>query len=187
MEHSPCLFLLADVVLPLPLAETYTYRIPEWLGERVKVGCRLIVPFGTKKMYSAIVVRFHNDEPDMELKESIDLLDESPVLLPDQLWLWQWIADYYLCSMGEVYKAALPSGMKLESESVVVYNSDYDAQVPLTRTEQHVLDILEHLSEQKVFELQRAVGVKNILPTIKSLLDKGAVVMHEELKRNYRP
>ncbi|MBR4757607.1 MAG: primosomal protein N' [Bacteroidaceae bacterium] len=187
MEHSPRLFLLADVVLPLPLAETYTYRIPEWLGDKVKVGCRLIVPFGTKKMYSAIVVRLHNDEPDMELKEAIDLLDESPVLLADQLWLWQWIADYYLCSMGEVYKAALPSGMKLESESVVVYNSDYDAQVPLTRTEQHVLDILEHLSEQKVFELQRAVGVKNILPTIKSLLDKGAVVMHEELKRNYRP
>ena len=153
------------------------------------MGHRLVVPFGAKKIYSAIVVRVHNDVPstDYQLKEALDLLDEAPILLPEQLWLWRWIADYYLCPMGEVYKAALPSGLKLESESVVRFNPDYASDTELTKTEQHVLDVLEHLAEQKVMDLQKAAGVRNILPIIKSLLEKGAVVMHEELKRNYRP
>lgn len=186
--------LLADVILPLPLADTYTYRLPQRLSGRVSAGQRLIVPFGTKKIYSAIVIRVREDGgiPADEgwkgtLKEAIDLLDDSPVLLPSQLWLWQWIADYYVCSLGEVYKAALPSGMKLESESVVVYNPDYDAEVPLSPTEQQILTRLSRDREQKVMDLQKAVEVKNILPAIKSLLDKGALMMREELKRTYRP
>ena len=189
MERPLRLLLLADVVLPLPLAETYTYRLPESLRGRVEVGSRLIVPFRTTKVYSAVVVRVREDvsPENYQLKDAIDLLDDAPILLPDQLCLWQWIANYYICSMGEVYKAALPSGLKLESESVVVYNPDYDADTPLTRTEQHIVDLLEHLREQRIFELQKAVEVKNILPVIKSLLEKGAVVMREELKRTYRP
>ena len=214
MELPRRLLLLADVILPLPLAETYTYALPERLQGKVQVGSRLIVPFGAKKIYSAIVVRIYSGETigdkhqnedvssphsplstlhsplsslHPNIKEAIDLLDEAPILLPDQLWLWQWIADYYLCTVGEVYKAALPSGMKLESESMVVYNPDYDDDVPLSKTEQHILDILEHLHEQKISELQKAVDVKNILPVIKSLLDKGALTMHEELKRAYQP
>ncbi len=189
MELPVRVFLLADVILPLPLAETFTYRLPERLSDKVRPGCRLIVPFGAKKMYSAVVVRVHNDVPpaQYQLKEAVELLDESPVLLPDQLWLWRWIADYYLCTMGEVYKAALPSGMKLESESVVVFNPDYDVDTPLSKTEQQLLDLLEVLQEQKVLDLQKAVGGKNILPAVKSLLEKGAVVMREEMKRSYRP
>ena len=106
----------ADVVLPLPLAETYTYALPATFQEEVQVGCRLIVPFGVKKIYSAIVVAIHEVPPSsVRLKEAIELLDEHPVLLPKQLNLWRWIADYYLCTLGEVYKAAMPSGMKLES------------------------------------------------------------------------
>lgn len=185
---------LADVILPLPLADTYTYRIPERLHGRVATGQRLIVPFGAKKMYSAIVVRVYPEsqapgEPAWTgtLKEAVDLLDEAPVLLPDQLWLWQWIADYYLCTPGEVYKAALPGGMKLESESIVVFNPDYDGEDVLTPTERRVLDLLEVRREQKVAELQKEAGVRNVLPSVKSLLDKGAVLMREELKRTYRP
>lgn len=189
MELPGRIFLLADVILPLPLAETYTYILPERLRGKVSMGSRLIVPFGTKKIYSAIVVAVREDVPpaDFQLKEAVDLLDEAPILLPNQLWLWRWIADYYLCSVGEVYKAALPSGMKLESESVVVFNPNYDTDVPFSKNEQHILDLLEHLKEQKILDLQKSVGVKNILPLVKNLLDKGAVVMREELKRNYRP
>ena len=193
MDDTSGRILLADVILPLPLADTYTYRLPERLHNRVSVGSRLNVPFGSKKIYSAIVVAVRASAGEdwssssLHLKDAIDLLDEAPVLLPDQLWLWRWIADYYLCSPGEVYKAALPSGMKLESESVVVYNPDYDVDAPLSKTEQHVLDLLERLKEQKVMDLQKAVEVKNILPVIKSLLEKGAIVMREELKRTYRP
>lgn len=189
MECPHRLLLLADVVLPLPLADTYTYRLPERLKDHVQAGCRLIVPFGSKKIYSALVIQVREGEApvEYELKEAIDVLDEAPILLPQQLRLWQWIADYYLCTMGEVYKAALPSGLKLESESVVVFNPDYDDTFPLSKNEQHVLDLMEHLREQKVMDLQKVVGVKYILPIVKSLLDKGAITMHEELKRNYRP
>lgn len=198
MEHPNRLLFLADVVLPLPLADAYTYRLSEQLAERVKVGCRLIVPFGSKKIYSALVVKVYSVPAPTggtadggldvrTLKDAVDLLDESPILLPWQLDLWRWIADYYLCTLGEVYKAALPSGLKLESESVVVFNPDYDDVTPLTRNEQYVLDLMERLREQKVMDLQKVVDVKHVLPIVKSLLDKGAITMREELKRNYRP
>lgn len=189
MERPLRLFLLADVVIPLPLADTYTYRLPERLRDRVQAGCRLIVPFGPKKIYSALVTKVREGEVSGEhdLKEAIDVLDEAPILLPGQLEIWRWIADYYLCSLGEVYKAALPNGMKLESESVVIYNPDYDDATPLTKNEQHILDLMEHLREQKVLDLQKVMDVKHVLPIVKSLLDKGAITMREELKRNYRP
>lgn len=192
MERPLSLLLLADVVLPLPLADAYTYILPDHLRGRVGEGSRLIVPFGQKKIYSAIVLRVYevardDSEKSRKLKEAIDLLDPAPLLLPSQLRLWQWIADYYICSVGEVYKAALPSGLRLESESVVVFNPDYVADQTFTKNEQHVFDLMEHLREQKVLELQKATGVKNVLPIIKSLLDKGAVGMREELRRNYRP
>lgn len=223
MEHSCSGILLIDVVLPLPLAETYTYRLPESMHDRVRVGSRVIVPFGNKKIYSAIVVKgpYPQSPPEegtynggersdalpsgrewggWDLKEVLDVLDPVPILLPDQLWLWQWIADYYLCTLGEVYKAALPSGMKLESESVVEYNSDYDTDTPFTRNEQYLLDLMERLREQRVQDLQKAFDASqmvngksvngksvNVLSLVKSLLDKGALIMHEQLKQNYRP
>ena len=201
MECPGSLFLLVDVVLPLPLAETYTYRLPERLQDRVAVGSRLIVPFGSKKIYSAIVVKVYSSPvaPHALLKDAVDVLDEFPVLLPDQLWLWQWISDYYLCTLGEVYKAALPSGMKLESESIVEFNPDYDDATPLSPAEQYAFDLMERLRTQKILDLQKSIqdnfrpasGTKdprvNPLRVIKSLFDKGALMMHEQLQRNYRP
>ena len=231
MEHPLRLSLLADVVLPLPLAETYTYSLPESLQDRVRVGCRVIVPFGAKKIYSAIVVKVHGEsegwggkslpltgesegwggkslpltgESEGVFKSVLDVLDPAPVLLPEQLWLWHWIADYYLCTLGEVYRAALPSGLKLESESLVEYNPDYDSDVTFTRNEQYVLDLMERLREQRVQDLQKALDASqmvhatrealgsskkslNVLPVVKSLLEKGALMMHEQLRQNYRP
>lgn len=178
-----------DVIVPLPLAGTFTYALPEHLVNRVQTGCRIIVPLGAKKMYSAIVTRVHQETPadGIVVKEALELLDATPVLLPAQLKLWQWIADYYICNLGEVYKAALPSGMKLESESIVVYNPDFEADAPLGKTEQHIMDMLEQKPEQKVSDLQKNSLVKNILPAVKSLLEKGAVLVKEEVKRTYRP
>ncbi len=110
----------ADVILPLPLDVAYTYTLPAPIEEKVKVGCRLVVPFGTKKIYAAVVVALHDEKPEggFQLKEAIELLDESPIILPQQLKLWRWIADYYLCSLGEVCKAALPGRMKMEVDSL---------------------------------------------------------------------
>lgn len=179
----------ADVVLPLPLAGTFTYALPAAIQPDVRVGCRLIVPFGAKKMYSAVVVSLRDEVPEagFQLKEALELMDTEPVLLPQQLHLWQWMASYYLCTPGEVYKAALPSGMKLESESVVVYNPDYDTAQPLTPNERLVLDSLERKTEQKLMDLQKATALPNVLPVVKHLLEKGAVVMKEEVRRTYRP
>lgn len=179
--------MYADVVLPLPLDGVYTYNIPADLETNVQVGCRVLVPFGTRKVYTAIVMRLHNVKPDYATKDILELLDQTPILLPDQLKLWQWIADYYLCSIGEVYKAALPSGLKLESESVVESNMDFEADHPLKPSEQLVMDALSDGNGKKIGELQRSTDLQNVLPVVRRLLDMGAVVIKEEVRRLYKP
>ena len=105
----------ADVILPLPLDGTFTYNLPKSFSNLVQAGCRIIVPFGTTKFYSAIVVKLHDTIPSYTTKDATELLDSSPIVTDKQLKLWKWIADYYLCTVGDVYKAALPSGLNLES------------------------------------------------------------------------
>ena len=178
-----------DVLLPLPLANWYTYSLPESLEGQVQTGSRVIVPFGRKKFYTALVANVHYCPPEgYEIKEVTEVLDTRPVLLPQQFRLWKWMASYYLCTMGDVYKAALPSGMKLESETIVTANPDYEATTPLTPREQQVLDLLTQDPEQCITQLEkRTDATRNILPVINSLLAKGAISVKEELKRNYKP
>lgn len=177
-----------DVILPLPLPKSFTYSLPDEYAEEVKIGCRVVVPFGRKKFYTAIVRNVHYCAPtEYEVKEISTLLDASPILLPNQFKFWEWIADYYLCAQGDVYKAALPSGLKLESETIVEYNPDFEADAPLPEREQRILDLLAIDSQQCVTKLEKESGVKNILTAIKSLLDKEAIFVKEELKRTYKP
>jgi len=176
-----------DVILPLPLATCYTYILPENIVQ-VQVGCRVIVPFGTKKYYTAIVIDNQAVEPtNYVVKEIFEVLDDKPVIYPIQLKFWQWIADYYLCNLGDVYKAALPSGMKLESETFVEYNLDFEAQSTLSVKEQRLLDLLSENSEQRISKLEKDSGIKNIMPLINSLLKKGALFVKEGLKNKYKP
>lgn len=183
--------LYADVVLPLPLAGTFTYHVPQALVSSVREGCRVIVPFGVRKFYAAVVVRVHGDEPpeDIVIKDVHECLDERPVLLDWQIRFWQWMAGYYLCTLGEVCKAALPSGLKLESESVVECSDDFVADVSvLTAREQRVYTLLEDGKPMKVNKLQKAVGTEfSVLPVVRALLDKGAVRMKETLEPGFRP
>lgn len=177
-----------DVIVPLPIASQYTYSLPPELEESVCEGCRVVVPFGRKKFYTAIVTKVHYAAPEgYETKDIEEVLDASPVLLPRQMEFWEWISTYYLCTLGDVYKAAMPSGMKLESETVVVCNDEFEATHPLSDSEQRLLDLLSTDKEQCVTQLQRSVGLKNILPVIKRLLDKEAIFVKEDLKRNYKP
>ncbi|MFV0589545.1 replication restart helicase PriA [Bacteroides reticulotermitis] len=177
-----------DVILPLPLPKSFTYSLPEEYAEEVKVGCRVVVPFGRKKYYTAIVCNVHYYAPtEYEVKDISTLLDASPILLPMQFKFWEWLANYYLCAQGDVYKAALPSGLKLESETIVECNPDFEAVVPLSEREQRVLDLLSAESEQCVTKLEKDSGFKNILTIIKSLLDKEAIFVKEELRRTYKP
>lgn len=178
-----------DVLLPLPLANWYTYSLPESLEGQVQTGSRVIVPFGKKKFYTALVANVHYCPPEgYEIKEVTEVLDTRPVLLPQQFRLWKWMASYYLCTMGDVYKAALPSGMKLESETIVTANPDYEATTPLAPREQQVLDLLAQDPEQCITQLEKRLNAtRNILPVINNLLAKGAISVKEELKRNYKP
>lgn len=177
-----------DVILPLPLPKSFTYSLPEEYEEEVKAGCRVVVPFGRKKYYTAIVCNVHYHAPtEYEVKDISTLLDASPILLPAQFKFWEWLSDYYLCAQGDVYKAALPSGLKLESETIVECNPDFESIVPLSEREQRILDLLANESEQCVTKLEKDSGFKNILTVIKSLLDKEAIFVKEELRRTYKP
>lgn len=177
-----------DVIVPLPIAGEYTYSLPPALEGKVHGGCRVVVPFGPKKYYTAIVVSVHDSAPEAyETKDILEVLDERPVLLKRQFDFWQWVSDYYLCTIGDVYKAALPSGLKLESETMVVYNPDFEASGPLPPKEQLLLDLLSANPEQCVTQLEKAAGIRNILPVVRSLLEKEAVCIKEELKRSYKP
>jgi primosomal protein N' (replication factor Y) len=178
----------ADVILPLPLPKCFTYALPEEMAEEVQIGCRVIVPFGRKKFYTAIVYNIHYSAPEgYEIKDVTTILDSQPILLPLQFKFWEWLSSYYLCTQGDVYKAALPSGLKLESETIVEFNPDFEYTVPLSEKEQTLICLLENKPEQTVSQLEKDSGLKNLLPIIKSLLDKEAIFVKEELKRNYQP
>ena len=104
-----------EAILPLPLPGTYTYCIPEAIKNKIAVGCRVSVPLGEKRNYTALVCEIHDREPEgYSIKPIKELLDEAPIITASQLQLWDWIARYYLCSLGEIYKAAVPQGLKGE-------------------------------------------------------------------------
>lgn len=146
--------------------------------------------FGRKKYYTAIVAYLHDLAPvGYETKEIISLLDDKPVLRRPQLRFWEWIAEYYLCSVGDVYKAALPSGLKLESETTVTLNGEYEEseEVRLKDRELILLDTLSRNGKMSLSELERETGLKNILPVVRGLLEKEALFVSEQIKNNYKP
>lgn len=179
------MYQFADVILPLPLSETFTYRIPK--GMTLQVGERVIVPFGAKKYYTALVDHLHDNEPSgFEIKEILEQLDYDPILLPFQRKLWHWIAEYYLCAPGDVFKAALPSGMKLESETVVVRQTDIlpdDCQKEI----REIWNVMLHTTEISVSRLQKKVGTRSVLPLVRRMLERGLVTVKEEIRSGYRP
>ena len=106
--------LYVDVILPLPLEGTFTYSVPDTLAPQVRMGVRVVVPLGRSKTYTAMAVRTHGDKPEFDTRDIIQVVDDSPVLPERQLRLWQWISTYYMCALGDVFKAALPAGLKAE-------------------------------------------------------------------------
>ncbi len=177
-----------NVILPLPLKQLFTYSIPDVLQNEIEIGKRVIVQFGSRKIYTAIVYSVHNEAPkEYETKDIISVLDENPIVNQLQLNLWQWIADYYMCSIGEVYKAALPSGLKLESETKVIYSPVDIDQKKFNSTETLVLDFLANKNIASITEISNALNRKDALPVIKSLLEKKAVILEEKLRENYKP
>lgn len=184
MEKS----LFIDVILPLPLAGTFTYAVPDEWRERICVGMRAVVPFGKKKMYTAIVYRVHSKSPELyEAKEILYLLDDKPILRHPQLKFWEWIADYYQAFLGDVYQAAVPAGMKPESETQVRINPDFEAETPLNNKEIRILDALSDGNPVKISELSKNAEIRDVMPTLKMLFELGAVEISEEMTEKFRP
>ena len=180
--------LYANVIVPLPLPAVFTYRIPEHLRDVVKPLFRVVVPFGGHKFYTAIVVETTDVfDGDYELREIEWCADTEPILRRPQLQLWEWMSDYYMCAVGEVFKAALPSGLKLESETLVDVNPDFvpDASVQFTSRMTAVWEALKEKSVA-VKDLEKS-GFKNVMSTVYALMDAGAVTIHEKLSERFRP
>lgn len=180
----------AEVLLPLPIYGSFTYRIPEAMSEQLRIGSRVLVQFGRKKCYTGIVVAFHDTTPsDFEVKELLDILDPYPIVRRPQLQLWQWIAEYYLCTPGEVFKAAVPAGLKVESETYVQANPDYEvtAETKLRERELIALDTLATRGRMKVGELQRLTGFASVEAIVMRLLEDDAIFVSENVVNSYRP
>jgi primosomal protein N' (replication factor Y) len=143
--------LFADVILPLAVERNYTFGVPVQMQDKIKIGCRVEVQFGKRKVYSGIVKTLHQNKPDVyEVKPIRTLLDDEPIVTEQQLKFWEWMASYYACTQGEVMNAALPSHLKLVSETYVVLNPDIDINsINVTDDEYLVLQALEIRQQQK--------------------------------------
>lgn len=180
--------LFADVLLPLSLEKRYTFRVSDRDRDRIGLGYRVVVQFGAKRYYTAIVVNLHGNAPlQYEAKEIVTVQDPYPMVLQGQLQFWKWVADYYLCTEGEVFKAAVPSGLKLESETIVVCNEEFEATEPFSATEQLIWQILLQDRELSILELDKKMEGQSAVVSIQKLLQKGAIGLKEELKRGYKP
>jgi len=185
--------LFAEIVLPVPIPKLFTYRVPGVFKEKVKIGQRAIVQFGHKKILTGVIVTIHDQPPkDYEAKYILELLDETEVLYSHQLKLYQWIADYYMCSLGEVLNAALPSGLKLTSESMVQLNPHFHPedinQDKIDFSEKEWLVIQRLKGEMLSYtELTKFLGVKNIYSILKSLASKEAIILFEQVKEKFKP
>lgn len=176
----------ADVIVPLPLQGQFTYAIPDQYAERILIGCRVIVQFGKKKFYTAIVQNlYESNETKPNIKEITSVLDDSPIVLPSQLEFWEWIASYYICTMGEVYKASLPSALKLESETLVFLNPNFIAEKKLTPSEEKIFYSLSSSKPLRISEIEKIAGLTNIASHIKQLADKEAVFINEDISNKY--
>lgn len=178
-----------DVILPLPVEGTYTYLIPPALEKLVDVGFRVIVPFGTNKQYSGIILRIHADAPnaDFKVKEIIAPLENHTLLTPEQLKLWQWMSNYYMCPLGDVYKAAIPSGLRMESETAVNLLEDFDNWESLKPKELQAFELLQGGKAKNVAQLRRAMNDDRVLDYVRGLMDKGALTIRETIESSFRP
>lgn len=182
--------LYAEILLPLPLAGTFTYIVPDEMAKTIAAGHRVVVSFGAKKFYTGIVTGFTNTPPgNFEIKPITQTLDSTPIICRPQLQLWEWIADYYLCSQGEVYKAAIPAGLKIESETFIESAEDFEesAEARLTEREVMIRAVLDHAGKRmSVAEIQKATGFANVGIIAARMLEKGAVIISENLVERYR-
>nr|WP_298790373.1 primosomal protein N' [uncultured Allomuricauda sp.] len=178
-----------DIVLPIPLERLFTYRISPQEAEFIQKGMRVAVPFGKSKIYTALAYDVHQNAPEAyEAKEIYQVLDEKPLVNPFQFKHWEWIAQYYMCTLGEVVRSALPSAFLLESETLILLNKNKEVNdLELKDDEFLVYEALQHQSALKIAEISGIVDRKNVLPLVNRLVQKGVILQKEELYEQYKP
>ena len=151
-----------------------------------KPGCRVEVALKNKK-YAGVIKRIHKEKPAaFEPKDILNVLDTEPVIYPEQLQLWEWIANYYLCSEGEVMAAALPAHFKLSSETILIYNEEYGEDFSqLDHDEYLIAEALLIKKELKITEAQQVLDSLQVYPVIKRLIEKNVCFVWEALKETY--
>lgn len=178
-----------NVILPIPLEKSFTYAITKAEADFLKPGIRVSVPFGKTKIYTALVLEIHNQAPlAYEAKDIHQILDETPLVTQAQLQHWKWMSSYYMCTLGEVMRAALPSAFILESETIISKNDDLIINDEDLKDDEFVIyEALHHQSSLKIQDLMSILDKKNVLPVIKRLLDKNAILVQEEIYEKYKP
>ncbi|MFD2203034.1 replication restart helicase PriA [Shivajiella indica] len=183
--------LFADIILPVPIPKMFTYKIPRNLAESIGIGFRVIVQFGKKKILTGIIGRVHQKPPtSYDAKPILDLLDNHATVNPIQIRFWAWMAEYYCCHIGEVMNAALPSGLKLSSESKIQLNPTFDPDTspyPLDEREELLLQALANKEEMSYEDCEAVLGIKSIHGILKSLVIKEAIIVFEQVKEKYSP
>lgn len=188
MEETQVYYV--DVLLPLHLPGTYTYRVPQEYNGQVQVGARVVVQFGSKnaRMYSAVVRRIHQEAPQWKSKYIMAVLDTEPIVTERQMAFWEWMGRYYMCSPGDVMAVALPAGLKLASESAVAIHPDFSGELSsLTKYELMVVQLLTDHPVMRLVDISRAIGVQKIMPLIRGMIEREIVVMDEELRQRFTP
>lgn len=180
----------AEVLLPLPLTGFFTYKVPDMMAEAIRPGCRVVVPFGRTKFYTGIVAGLTPRRPEgFETKEISQLLDSEPVVRHPQMKFWEWIADYYLCSQGEVFRAAVPAGLKLESETVVEVNPDFeeDPGDRLGERDLLVMNAVRRVPKKATLAaVARETGFRNTSAIVARLVERDALMVSENLVERYK-
>lgn len=179
--------MFAEIIVPLPLYGTYTYRIPPEIQGAVQVGSRVLVQFGKKKFYTGLVSSLHNETPTYEVKDIVSVLDPKPLVKYPQIKLWNWISEYYLCSVGEVYKAAVPTGLKPESETMISLNEEFGTPegVKLTERQAMVVMLLEEKKRLRISDIEKELKIKNVTQIAGSMLDMGIIHIDEKIVERY--
>ncbi len=178
-----------DVILPIPLEKRFTYSITQAESEFLQIGMRVSIPFGKTKIYTGIVANIHQTAPLIyEAKEIHQILDEAPIVTQQQLKLWQWIAKYYMCTEGEVMRAALPNAFLLESETIISPNKNSVINDEELKDDEFLIyEALQHQSSLKIQDISSILDKKNVLPVVKRLVEKEAIILNEEIYDKYKP
>lgn len=177
----------AEVILPLAIPKTYTYTIPQHLQTKALPGCRAEVVFGKNKKYAGIIKSISDKKPEYETKEILNIIDEEPIIYPQQLQLWQWISQYYMCSEGEVMAAALPTHLKLSSEAIIVFNEEYGEDFSQLDNEEYlVAEALSIKKELRLPVIQQILDANHVYPLIKKLIEKKICYVWEAFNEKYK-